>query len=115
MGFGMGCCCLQVTFQAQSIDEARFLYDQLTPLTPIMVNTLAAPLFTPTDLHSTASIGCSVTDMAWLSDGNRLPMERSLRHGRRSYERRTRIGSKRIVTHSLISAASSDSFLAAET
>lgn len=39
MGFGMGCCCLQVTFQAQSIDEARFLYDQLTPLTPIMVNT----------------------------------------------------------------------------
>ena len=37
MGFGMGCCCLQVTFQAQSVDEARFLYDQLTPLTPIMV------------------------------------------------------------------------------
>ena len=37
MGFGMGCCCLQVTFQAQSIDEARFLYDQLTPLTPIVV------------------------------------------------------------------------------
>jgi glutamate--cysteine ligase catalytic subunit len=33
----MGCCCLQVTFQAQSIDEARFLYDQLAPLTPIMV------------------------------------------------------------------------------
>lgn len=38
MGLGMGCCCLQVTFQAQSVDEARFLYDQLTPLTPIMVN-----------------------------------------------------------------------------
>jgi glutamate--cysteine ligase catalytic subunit len=37
LGLGMGCCCLQVTFQAQSIDEARFLYDQLTPLTPIMV------------------------------------------------------------------------------
>jgi hypothetical protein len=37
MGLGMGCCCLQVTFQAQSIDEARFLYDQLTPLTGIMV------------------------------------------------------------------------------
>lgn len=37
MGLGMGCSCLQVTFQAQSIDEARFLYDQLTPLTPIMV------------------------------------------------------------------------------
>ncbi|CAF0782918.1 unnamed protein product [Adineta ricciae] len=37
MGLGMGCCCLQVTFQAQSIDEARFLYDQLTPLTPIIL------------------------------------------------------------------------------
>ena len=37
MGFGMGCCCLQMTFQAQSIDEARHLYDQLTPLTPILL------------------------------------------------------------------------------
>ena len=36
MGFGMGCCCLQMTFQAQSIEEARHLYDQLAPLTPIM-------------------------------------------------------------------------------
>jgi glutamate--cysteine ligase catalytic subunit len=37
MGFGMGCCCLQMTFQAQSIEEARYLYDQLTPLTPILL------------------------------------------------------------------------------
>lgn len=37
MGFGMGCCCLQMTFQAQSLGEARHLYDQLTPLTPIML------------------------------------------------------------------------------
>lgn len=37
MGFGMGCCCLQVTFQASSIAEARKLYDNLTPLCPIMV------------------------------------------------------------------------------
>uniref|UniRef100_A0A8C8FAF8 Glutamate--cysteine ligase n=1 Tax=Oncorhynchus tshawytscha TaxID=74940 RepID=A0A8C8FAF8_ONCTS len=29
MGFGMGNCCLQVTFQACSIEEARYLYDQL--------------------------------------------------------------------------------------
>jgi glutamate--cysteine ligase catalytic subunit len=36
-GFGMGCCCLQCTFQAESMDEARFLYDQLTPITPIML------------------------------------------------------------------------------
>lgn len=38
MGFGMGCCCLQVTFQACNIDEARELYDQLAPLCPIMVS-----------------------------------------------------------------------------
>lgn len=37
MGFGMGCCCLQLTFQACNIQEARTLYDQLTPLCPIMV------------------------------------------------------------------------------
>nr|BAA09527.1 gamma-glutamyl-cysteine synthetase [Schizosaccharomyces pombe] len=37
MGFGMGCCCLQITFQAKSCDEARLLYDQLTPITPLML------------------------------------------------------------------------------
>lgn len=44
MGFGMGCCCLQLTFQACNITEARTLYDQLAPLCPIMVsnNTLKA-------------------------------------------------------------------------
>jgi glutamate--cysteine ligase catalytic subunit len=35
MGFGMGCCCLQVTFQASDLHEAVTLYDQLTPVTPI--------------------------------------------------------------------------------
>jgi len=37
MCFGMGCSCLQVTFQACNIDEARTLYDQLVPMAPIMV------------------------------------------------------------------------------
>lgn len=37
MAFGMGCCCLQVTFQAQDIDESRFLHDQLAVLAPIMM------------------------------------------------------------------------------
>uniref|UniRef100_A0A8C7NBN6 Glutamate--cysteine ligase n=1 Tax=Oncorhynchus kisutch TaxID=8019 RepID=A0A8C7NBN6_ONCKI len=36
MGFGMGNCCLQVTFQACSIEEARYLYDQLATFCPIM-------------------------------------------------------------------------------
>lgn len=42
MGFGMGCSCLQVTFQACNIDEARLLYDQLAPLCPIMLALSAA-------------------------------------------------------------------------
>lgn len=42
MGFGMGCCCLQLTFQATDIDEARNLYDQLAPLTPIFLALTAA-------------------------------------------------------------------------
>lgn len=42
MGFGMGCCCLQVTFGASNICEARLLYDQLTPLTPILMAMSAA-------------------------------------------------------------------------
>ena len=37
VGFGMGCCCLQTTFQAESIQEARRLYDQLAPITPIIL------------------------------------------------------------------------------
>lgn len=42
MGFGMGCSCLQVTFQACNIDEARLLYDQLAGLGPIMMALSAA-------------------------------------------------------------------------
>ena len=42
MGFGMGLCCLQVTFQAGSVGEARELYDQLAPLCPIMLALTAA-------------------------------------------------------------------------
>ena len=37
MGFGMGNCCLQLTFQACNIAEAKLLYDQLAPVCPIMV------------------------------------------------------------------------------
>lgn len=42
MGFGMGNCCLQVTFQASNIEEARILYDQLAPVCPIMLALSAA-------------------------------------------------------------------------
>ncbi|KAG5513662.1 hypothetical protein PMAC_000700 [Pneumocystis sp. 'macacae'] len=42
MCFGMGCCCLQVTFQTTDISEARTLYDQLIPMGPIMLSLSAA-------------------------------------------------------------------------
>lgn len=46
MGFGMGCCCLQITFQARDILEARLLYDQLAVICPIMLAlTASTPIF----------------------------------------------------------------------
>ncbi|XP_048863260.1 glutamate--cysteine ligase catalytic subunit [Brienomyrus brachyistius] len=45
MGFGMGNCCLQVTFQACSISEARYLYDQLATMCPIVMALSAASPF----------------------------------------------------------------------
>nr|ACC86274.1 glutamate-cysteine ligase catalytic subunit [Exaiptasia diaphana] len=46
MGFGMGCSCLQMTFQACSIDEGRHLYDQLAVVTPIvMALSAGTPIF----------------------------------------------------------------------
>ncbi|KAJ3100587.1 hypothetical protein HDU97_002117 [Phlyctochytrium planicorne] len=46
MCFGMGCCCLQVTFQACSVEEARRLYDNLAVLSPVMMAlSAAAPIF----------------------------------------------------------------------
>lgn len=37
MAFGMGCCCLQVTFQASDLTQARLVYDQFAILSPLMV------------------------------------------------------------------------------
>ncbi|KAI8455732.1 glutamate-cysteine ligase catalytic subunit [Phakopsora pachyrhizi] len=46
MGFGMGCCCLQITFQAFSVSEARNIYDALVPIAPIMMSlSAAAPIY----------------------------------------------------------------------
>uniref|UniRef100_U5EZ27 Glutamate--cysteine ligase n=1 Tax=Corethrella appendiculata TaxID=1370023 RepID=U5EZ27_9DIPT len=70
MGFGMGCCCLQMTFQACNINEARTLYDQLTPLCPIMLAfTAASPAYrgylTDTDCRwnvISASVDCRTAE-----------------------------------------------------
>ena len=46
MGFGMGNCCLQMTFLSMNIDHARFLYDQFAPLSPLfMALTAGSPIF----------------------------------------------------------------------
>lgn len=46
MGFGMGASCLQVTMQASDMQQARYLYDTLAPLTPVLLAlSAAAPIF----------------------------------------------------------------------
>ncbi|KAG8722182.1 hypothetical protein FRC08_005931 [Ceratobasidium sp. 394] len=46
MGFGMGCCCLQITFQACNVSEARTVYDALVPVAPIlMALTASSPAY----------------------------------------------------------------------
>ncbi|KAF8070687.1 glutamate-cysteine ligase catalytic subunit [Lyophyllum atratum] len=42
MGFGMGCCCLQLTFQACNVSDARRMYDGLIPVGPILLALSAA-------------------------------------------------------------------------
>eukprot|EP01060_Flectonema_neradi_P004854 TRINITY_DN1319_c11_g1_i1.p1 TRINITY_DN1319_c11_g1~~TRINITY_DN1319_c11_g1_i1.p1 ORF type:complete len:733 (+),score=170.89 TRINITY_DN1319_c11_g1_i1:85-2199(+) len=42
MAFGMGCNCLQTTFQARHINQARHVYDQLAVLCPMMLALSAA-------------------------------------------------------------------------
>jgi glutamate--cysteine ligase catalytic subunit len=46
MGFGMGACCLQCTFQCCNINEARHFYDQLSILSgPLLALTAGTPIF----------------------------------------------------------------------
>lgn len=46
MGFGMGSSCLQITMQTKNISQARYLYDSLAPIAPIMLSlSAAAPIF----------------------------------------------------------------------
>ena len=74
MCFGMGMCCLQVTFQCRDIHESRHLYDQLAVLTPIMLSLSAATPILRGRLADTdvrwATIAASVDD--------RTPQERGM-------------------------------------
>jgi glutamate--cysteine ligase catalytic subunit len=75
MCFGMGCCCLQTTFQAGDINEARRLYDQLIPLGPIMLALTAAA---PTWRGYLADVDCRWNVIAGSVDC-RTPEERGLK------------------------------------
>ncbi|VEU20784.1 DEKNAAC101764 [Brettanomyces naardenensis] len=46
MGFGMGCCCLQVTMQPPDIYQARYVYDAFVNIAPALLSlTSATPFF----------------------------------------------------------------------
>lgn len=46
MGFGMGCSCLQVTYETQNVNHARYLYDAFLPFTSILACLSAsAPIY----------------------------------------------------------------------
>ncbi|KAG2182750.1 hypothetical protein INT44_005730 [Umbelopsis vinacea] len=75
MAFGMGCCCLQITFQACNVEEARRLYDQLAPVGPIMLAlTAAAPIYR----GYLADVDCR-WDVIASSVDDRTPEERDLK------------------------------------
>ncbi|KAE8205174.1 hypothetical protein CF328_g648 [Tilletia controversa] len=74
MGFGMGCCCLQVTFQACSIEEARSIYDALVPVGPLMLALTAA---SPAYRGYLADVDCRWNVISAAVD-DRTPAERGL-------------------------------------
>ena len=63
MGFGMGCCCLQLTFQSCSVDEARRMYDALIPLGPIMVHTFRVQMYTI--VYSSIQLALTAASPIW--------------------------------------------------
>lgn len=75
MGFGMGCCCLQLTFQSCNVTEARRLYDAFIPLGPIMLALTAASPFWRGYI---ADVDCRWNVIAGSVD-DRTPEERELK------------------------------------
>jgi len=90
MGFGMGCSCLQMTFQACNIIEARVLYDQLAVMAPIMMALSAAsPAFqgTLTDIDCRWDvIAGSVDDRTGEEKGEKPLKENKFRIAKSRYD-----------------------------
>jgi len=80
MAFGMGCCCLQVTFQARDVEESRHLYDHLAVLSPILLAlTAATPIARGVLLDTDAR-----WDIISASVDDRTPAERAQRSDERA-------------------------------
>ncbi|TEB38333.1 glutamate-cysteine ligase catalytic subunit [Coprinellus micaceus] len=75
MGFGMGCCCLQLTFQACNVSDARRLYDGLIPIGPIL---LALSGASPIWRGYLANVDCRWNVIAGSVD-DRTPGERGVK------------------------------------
>ncbi|XP_054157184.1 glutamate--cysteine ligase-like [Oppia nitens] len=76
--FGSGCCCLQVTLQATNMDEAMLLYDQLAPMTPVMLALSAsAPIFRGylIDRDCRYDIICDVKDDRTAEESGERPLK----------------------------------------
>ncbi len=79
MGFGMGCCCLQITFQACTIAEARHLFDQLAVLCPIvMAMTAATPIYRGllSDVDCRWNVISAAVDDRTVVEGEQIPKSR---------------------------------------
>ncbi|KAG2040002.1 glutamate-cysteine ligase-domain-containing protein, partial [Suillus americanus] len=80
-GFGLGCCCLQLTFQSFNVDEARRMYDALVPVGPIMLALTAA---SPAWRGYLADVDCRWNAIAGSVD-DRTPEERGLKPSKDNY------------------------------
>lgn len=92
MAFGMGCCCLQITFQAKDVEESRFIYDQLAVLTPIMMALTAS---TPLLRGRIADTDCRWGIISESVD-DRTPAERGREDPNAPHECLTKDGQRRI-------------------
>lgn len=90
MGFGMGCSCLQITFQASNVDEARRVYDTLIPVGPIMVINDVKSMSRTRLIRLPACPDSSCACLPRIFSGCRLSLECHRWQCRRSHARRTR-------------------------
>ncbi|XP_023017496.2 glutamate--cysteine ligase [Leptinotarsa decemlineata] len=80
MGFGGGYCCLQATVQGSDINQAKHLYDQLTPFCPIMIALAAsAPIHRGflTDVDARWDVICHTSDCRTAEERGLVPLKKN--------------------------------------